>query len=465
MTKPSETPGGHPLFALLRARRFGPLFVTQFLGAFNDNAYKNALVVLLTFSAASWTTMKIEVLANAAAGLFILPFFLFSATAGQLADKFDKARLARAAKLLEIAIVILAALGFWRQSLALLLAALFLLGLQSALFGPVKYAILPQHLAPNELIAGNALVEAGTFVAVLLGTLAGGLLAGLTGGVVWIVALCLTAALAGYLASRRIPEAPPPAPELALSVNPLRETWRCIGLARRERTVFLSILGLSWFWAYGALLLAQFPAYTKSILGGGEGLVTVLLAAFSIGIGAGSLACDRLTRRRARPVEPGLVSIGALGMALFGADLALATPGGAPGAMLPLAEAIGTHWRALADIALLGAFGGLYCVPLYALMQQQSEARFRARIVAANNILNALFMALAAAGASLYLDSGRAIPALFLLAAALHTAITAALFTLAPEFLTRALAWLGWRKEETTPKNRPIEPDPGSGPE
>ncbi|MDR2112856.1 MAG: MFS transporter [Candidatus Accumulibacter sp.] len=441
--------GQHSQFSLFRERRFWPLFVTQFLGAFNDNAYKNALVVLLTFGAASWTSMKPEVLANVAAGLFILPFFLFSATAGQLADKFDKARLARATKLLEIVIVMLAALGFWRQSLPVLLAALFLLGLQSALFGPVKYAILPQHLRPDELIGGNALVEAGTFVSVLLGTLTGGLLAGLDGGVGWIVAICLAVAVGGYLASRAIPEAPAPAPELAIAANPLRETWRCIGFARQERSVFLSILAISWFWAYGALLLAQFPAYTKGVLGGDESLVTTLLAVFSIGIGAGSLLCERLTRRRGKLVEPGLVPLGALGMVIFGADLAFAAPGGAAGAALPLAEALGRGgaWRVLADLLLLGASGGLYCVPLYALVQQRSAVEYRARIIAANNILNSLFMVLAAVGASLFLDKGHGIPSLFLLAAGLHAMVTIYIFSVVPEFLIRALAWLGWRRE------------------
>ncbi|MDR0576045.1 MAG: MFS transporter [Candidatus Accumulibacter sp.] len=447
-TSPGEA-GRRSQFALLRERRFWPLFVTQFLGAFNDNAYKNALVVLLTFGAAAWTAMPPEVLANVAAGLFILPFFLFSATAGQLADKFDKALLARATKALEIFIVALAGLGFWWHSLSVLLAALFLLGLQSTLFGPVKYAILPQHLAPGELVGGNALVEAGTFVSILLGTLTGGLLAGLDGGVGWIVAICLAVAIGGYWASRRIPEAPAPAPELKIAANPLSETWRCIGFARRERSVFLSILGISWFWAYGALLLAQFPAYTKDVLGGDESLVTVLLAVFSVGIGAGSLLCERLTHRRGKPVEPGLVPIGALGMVIFGIDLALASPGGTPGAVLPLAGVLGQGgvWRVLADLVMLGVSGGVYCVPLYALVQQRGAVECRARIIAANNILNALFMVLAALGASLFLGNGHGIPRLFLLAAGLHAVVTVYIFSVVPEFLVRALAWLGWRQE------------------
>ncbi|MCL2645258.1 MAG: MFS transporter, partial [Betaproteobacteria bacterium] len=386
LPSPSNEGGQHSQFSLLRERRFWPLFVTQFLGAFNDNAYKNALLVLLTFSAASWTGMKLELLANLAAGLFILPFFLFSATAGQLADKFDKARLARWVKALEILIIVLAAVGFWLQSLPVLLAALCLLGLQSTLFGPLKYAILPQHLRANELVGGNALVEAGTFVAILLGTLTGGLLAGLSGGIVWIVGVCLIVAVGGFLTSCRIPTAPAPAPELKISRNPLSETFRCIGLARQERSVFQSILGISWFWAYGALLLTQLPIYTKTVLGGNENLVTVLLAVFSVGIGTGSLICEKLTRRRGKAVEPGLVPIGALGMAVFGLDLALGAPAGAADTLQPLADMLqrGNTWRVFLDLLMLGGFGGLYCVPLYALVQQRSQVEYRARIIAAN---------------------------------------------------------------------------------
>ncbi|MDR2260875.1 MAG: MFS transporter [Azoarcus sp.] len=440
----------HSQFSLLREKRFWPLFTTQFLGAFNDNAYKNALMVLLTFRAASWTDIAPEMLANLAAGLFILPFFLFSATAGQLADKFDKARLARFAKALEIAIILVAALGFGLHSLPVLLTALFLLGLQSTLFGPVKYAILPQHLHPAELVGGNALVEAGTFISILLGTLAGGLLAGLDDGIAWIVGICLAVAAGGFWASRRIPAAPAPEPALKITANPLAETWRCIGFARRERSVFLSILGISWFWAYGALLLTQFPVYTKVVLGGGESLVTVLLAVFSVGIGAGSLLCDKLTRRRGKLVEPGLVPLGALGMLVFGVDLTFAAPAPAQGGatLLPLAELLrdGGTWRVLLDLLFLGGFGGIYCVPLYALVQQRSQAQYRARIIAANNIFNALFMVAGALGASAFLHRGHGIPALFLLAAALHGAVTIYIFSVVPEFPLRALVWLGWRR-------------------
>jgi MFS family permease len=439
----------HSQFRLLAERRFCPLFVTQFFGAFNDNAFKIALVVLLTFRAASWTTLAPEVLANLAAGIFILPFFLFSATAGQLADKFDKARLARWTKILEIGIILLAGLGFWGQNLTVLLLALFLLGLQSTLFGPVKYAILPQHLSPDELVGGNALVEAGTFVAILLGTLTGGLMAGLDGGVAWISGISFAVALLGYLASRAIPPAPAPAPQLALTLNPLTETWRCIGFAHANRSVFLSILAISWFWLYGSLLLAQFPAYTRFVLGGGESTVTLLLAVFSVGIGAGSLLCDKLTRRRGKQVEPGLVPLGALGMTLFGLDLALASPAAAAGTALPLALLLQNLniWRILLDLLLLGACGGLYCVPLYALVQQRSPENCRARVIAANNIFNSLFMVVGALVAAALLKLGLGIPRLFLLIVIAHGLVTVYIFTVIPEFPRRALVWLGLRRE------------------
>lgn len=427
---------------LLTTRRFAPFFATQFLGAFNDNLFKNALIVLLTFQAAQWTTLPAGVLANLAAGIFILPFFLFSATAGQLADKYDKARLARLVKLLEMLIMGVAAAGFALHSLAVLLAALFLLGLHSTLFGPVKYAILPQHLHADELVGGNALVEAGTFVAILLGTLAGGLLAGAGGDPRWVAFAGLLVAAAGYLASRGIPAAPPPVPGLTINPNPLTETWRNLGFARANRTVFLSILGISWFWLYGALFLAQFPAYAKDVLGGDETSVTLLLATFTLGIGLGSLLCERLSGRL---VEIGLVPFGSIGLTLFGLDLAFASPAALPaGAPLATGALLGLpgSWRVLGDLFALGLFGGFFIVPLYALVQLRSAAEQRARIIAANNILNALFMvggALAAAG---LLAAGASIPVLFGIAATVNALVALYIYRLVPEFLLRFIVWL-----------------------
>jgi len=434
------TAGGQ--FRLLRTRRFGPLFLTQFLGAFNDNLFKNALIVLVTFQSAQWTAMRPEILANLAAGLFILPYFLFSATAGQLADKYDKAMLARLTKLLEVGIAIVAITGFLLHSLTVLLSVLFLLGLQSTFFGPVKYAILPQHLDESELIGGNAQIEAGTFVAILIGTLAGGLLAGAGLDPVWIALAALGVAVAGYVASRSIPAAPPPAPDLVISANPLTETWRNIGFARQNRTVFLSILGISWFWLYGALFLAQIPAFGKNVLGGSEAVVTLLLAVFTVGIGAGSLLCERLS---ARHVELGLVPFGSIGLTLFGLDFALAAM-----VLPPVSEVHGISvllgqagiWRILADLLLLGLFGGFFIVPLYALVQLRSEPEHRARIIANNNILNAFFMVIGAGAAAAMLGAGLSIPMLFAIAAVCNACVAIYIYGLVPEFLLRFIAWM-----------------------
>ncbi len=426
-------------FGLLRTRRFGPFFATQFLGAFNDNLFKNALVVLLTFHAASWTTLAAEVLTNLAAAIFILPFFLFSATAGQLADKYDKAKLARLVKALEMVIIGVAGLGLFLHSLNVLLVALFLLGLHSTLFGPVKYAILPQHLAPEELVGGNALVEAGTFVAILLGTLAGGLLAG-AGHPGWIAAAALCVAAAGFFASWQIPLAPAPVPGLKVNLNPFTETWNNIGFARRERTVFLAILGISWFWLYGALFLAQFPVYAKNVLGGDEISVTLLLAMFTIGIGLGSMLCSKISGPRA---ELGLVPFGAIGLTLFALDLVVATPSVLPpGVPLSISGllALASTWRVLFDLCMIGVFGGFFIVPLYVILQTRSAVEHRARVIAANNILNALFMVVGAIGAAGLLSLGVSIPVLFGIAAIANALVAAYIYRLMPEFLLRFLA-------------------------
>ena len=428
-------------FSLLGEKRFGPLFGTQFLGAFNDNLYKNALVVLLTFQSAQWTTLPVELLGNLAAGLFILPFFLFSATAGQLADKYDKAWLARLSKILEILIMGVAAAGFWLHSLAWLLAALLLLGLQSTLFGPVKYAILPQHLREEELIGGNALIEAGTFVSILVGTLAGGLFAGTVSEPWWIAVGGLVVAVLGYVYSRDIPAAPAPEPALRINWNPLSETWRGIAFARGDRLVFLAIVAISWFWLYGALFLAQFPAYTKTVLGGGEATVTLLLAIFTVGIGAGSLFCERLSGRH---LEIGLVPLGSIGLTLFGVDLYFASPVGLVGTTaheLAALLSLPAIWRVLFDLLMLGVFGGFFIVPLYALVQTRCEPSHRARIIAANNILNALFMVVGALGAAAALGAGLSIPALFAVAALGNVVVAAYIYGRLPEFLRCFGAW------------------------
>lgn len=429
--------------ALMKQRRFLPFFLTQFLGAFNDNVYKNALVVLLTFQAMRYTTLSPGILVNLCAGLFILPFFLFSATAGQIADKYEKSRLMRFTKLLEIVIMVLGSAAFALESLALMLVCLFLMGAQSTLFGPVKYAILPQHLREDELIGGNALVESGTFVAILIGTLAGGVLVSLPDGTLWVSIATVLIAVLGYLASRGVPLAAAAAPELKINWNPITETCRNLAFTRRNRTVFLSILGVSWFWFYGAVFLSQFPAYAKDVLGGNEHAVVMLLAVFSIGIGIGSLLCERLSTGH---IEIGLVPFGSIGLSLFALDLWWSSPAAvaAGSAAQPLAEVLarpGT-WHALLDLVAIGIFGGFYIVPLYALIQTRSAPEHRSRAIAGNNILNALFMVVAAGMGAGLLAAGLDVTGLFLVTGLLNVAVAAYIYTLVPEFLLRFLVWL-----------------------
>ena len=433
MSQPSQ-------YELLRQKRFLPFFLTQFLGAFNDNVYKNALVILVAFHAASLSRLDANTLSNLAQALFILPFFLFSATAGQIADKLEKSFLIRLVKIAEIAIMVLGSMGLHWRSLPLLMTALFLMGLHSTVFGPVKYAYLPQHLKQEEIVGGNGLVEMGTFLAILVGTLLGGYLIA-EGSAAPVAVTVVALAALGYLASRWVPHSPAAAPELTINWNPFSETWRILQFIRGNRTVFLSVLGISWFWFLGALYLSQFPVYTKEVLFGKEEVVTLLLALFSVGVGVGSLLCERASGRR---IELGLVPFGSIGLTLFGIDFYFASTGLAThapaGAMDFLREP--AHWRILADLALIGIFGGFYIVPLYTLIQTRTEASHRSRVIAGNNVLNALFVVGAAVLAIALLDLGFSIPQLFLAAALLNAVVAIYIYTLVPEFLMRFLIWL-----------------------
>lgn len=428
-------------FGLLRTRRFAPFFVTQTLGAFNDNVFKNALMILVAFGIGGLSSGDVNLLVNLAAGLFILPFFLLSATAGQLADKLEMSRLIRAIKLLEIGIMLLGAVALSLRSVPFLLAVLCLMGVQSALFGPVKYAILPQHLRAGELIGGNALVEAATFLAILLGTLLGGWLIAQGQGTAWVGAIVVAVALLGYGASRSIPPTRPTDPGLRINWNPITETVRNIGFMRRQPVVFLSVLGISWFWFYGATFLAQLPNYTKLVLGGDETVVTLLLTVFSFGVGGGSLLCERLSGRQ---VEIGLVPLGSIGLTLFGIDLYFTRSGEAGVASLNaaafLAQAGG--WRVAVDLLMLGVFGGLYIVPLYALIQTRCEPSHRSRVIAGNNILNALFMVVSALLSIALLAAGLSIPQLLLTVALMNAAVAVFIYSRVPEFLMRFLVWM-----------------------
>src|SRR5512134_3490067 len=313
-------------FRLLAERRFGPFFGVQFLGAMNDNVFKQALVILLAYQTASFTSMGSDTLQNLAQALFVLPFFLFSATAGQLADKYENSRLITVTVAIELAVMALGAAVFLLTSLPLLLLALFLGGVQSALFGPVKYAILPQALRETELVGDNGLVEMGTSLAILFGMMYGGWLVTQPGwGIAGVAVSTMAISAAGLLVSRLIPLAPAADPGLRINWNPVTETWRNFAFSRRNRTVFLSILGISWFWFFGSMLLTQFPNLSRNFLSGNEQVVTLLLIVFSVGIGAGSLLCERLSGHK---VELGLVPFGSIGLTLFGLDLGFAASAG-----------------------------------------------------------------------------------------------------------------------------------------
>ncbi|MFN7777914.1 MAG: MFS transporter [Betaproteobacteria bacterium] len=434
----------HPnQFALLSQRRFAPFFGAQFLGAANDNVFKYAFTLLVTYKGAEYSALAPAVAINIIAGLFILPFLLFSATSGQIADRFDKSRVMQSVKVLEVAIMLAGAVGFWLHSFWILAACTFLMGLHSTLFGPVKYAYLPQVLAPGEIVGGNGLVEMGTFVAILLGTLtAGTLIDSGPNGHLYAAATCVALALAGLASSLAIPRTAPSDPELRIDLNPFRVTWDNVRVARGDRAVFLSVIGISWMWFFGAVFLTQFPLFAQKTLGGGPSVATLLLATFAIGVGAGSLACELLSRRQ---VEIGLVPFGAIGMTVFTADVYFAVQGLPVGSMqtVPQFLAHGAHWRLLVDLALLSAFAGLYSVPLYALIQTRCEPTHKARIIATNNILNAVFMLVAAAFGALVLEGlGWSIPTLFLLLAILNALVAAYIFSLVPEFLLRFVSWL-----------------------
>ncbi len=438
------TPGHPSQFALLRQRRFAPFFWTQFSGAANDNLFKFAFTVMVTYQ------LQVAWLPPALAGLvigalFILPFLLFSATSGQLADKHDKRALMLLVKWLEIGIMVLAAAGFFSANVPVLLLCTFLMGLHSTLFGPVKFAYLPHHLDERELTGGNGMVEMGTFVAILLGNVAGGLLVALPGVGPQVVGIaCIAVAVAGRLVAQAIPASPATDPGLRINWNPFTETWRNLRLAHGDKVVFRSLLGISWMWFFGAVFLGQFPSFAKDVLHGNAQVASLLLVVFSVGIGTGSLLCEVLSRRH---VEIGLVPLGAIGMSVFSVDLYFAARGLPPSATMTLAAfvAVPGHWRAMADLALLSLFAGLYSVPMYALIQLRAQPTHRARIIAANNILNALFMIASSIIAGVLLKAGLTIPQIFLLVGLANAVVAFYIFMLVPEYLLRFVAWVASR--------------------
>ena len=400
---------------LLKTRRFLPLFITQFLGAMNDNIIKQALIVMIIFSLLDSSDMDPGILVTIAAGIFILPFFLFSATAGQIADKFEKSASIQRIKFVEILIMATACFGFYLSNTWFLILVLFLMGTQSSFFGPLKYGILPNHLKEGELLAGNALIEAGTFLAILIGTIIGGLLIVIENGVVIISTILFLIALVGWTASRSIPTAAAADPNLKINYNILQEIGRMMGRARQTRTVFLSIIGISWFWLVGATFLSQFPNYSKTLLGGNASVVTLFMFTFSLGIGIGSYGCTKLLKGviSAKYVPLSAFALTVFIIDLYFASVDLSAPGGA---LITASDFLNspTNLRILFDLAAISICGGLYTVPLYAILQNDSDPRKRSRIIAANNLMNALFMVVGAIVATGMLALDWTIPEVFL---------------------------------------------------
>ena len=439
-------------FQLLKEQRFRPLFFTQFLGAFNDNVFKTALITLVVFRTSQLTTLDAATMATILPGLFILPFFLFSATAGQIADKFEKSQIIRFVKVFEIIIMLFASVGFFMHSIVLLATSLFMMGVHSTLFGPVKYSYLPQQLREDELVGGNGMFEMGSFVAILLGQVLGAWLAMQSNSELLISLCVLTLACIGYWTSRGVPHTAAGAPELAINWNPITETFYNLKFIWQHQPLWLAIIGISWFWFFGATLLAQFPNFAKFTLHGDESVFILMLSIFSLGIGIGSLLCEKLSNHK---VELGLVLFGGIGITLFGADLyatstAIQTTLTAPALAYDYMHFLSSfpHLHLLADILFIGIFGGFYIVPLYAFIQSPREKSHQSRIIAANNIMNALFMVVSALFSLWIFDLGFNIPQLFLATAILSAIVIAYLSIRQPDFLSRFLIWSSINKRK-----------------
>lgn len=406
---------------ILTSRRLLGLFIAQFCGALNDNLLKNALVIEVAYRGGASST-ELEIIVTIATALFILPYFLFSATAGELADKFEKAHLIRALKIWEIAVMVLAGIGFAIDNIGLGLFILFLMGTQSAFFGPVKYGILPELLAPEDLLGGNAVIEAGTFVAILIGTIAGGLLILLHNGPVMVAGALFAFAIAGWIASLFIPLVGRAAPGLRINPNIAAETWRVLRYARANQIVRWAIFGNSWFWFVAVAIVSQFPNYAKNVLGADNQVVTFFLTANSIGIGAGSLLAGWLLRGK---LTARLVPLSALAMAVFAFDLWLVGGTRSGAGFIDLAQFLGrpSHWRISFDLLAISLAAGVFVVPLYAIMQARTELSHRSRVVAANNVWNALFMVCAGFGSALMLKLGAGVTDIFLAVAIGNAAV------------------------------------------
>jgi acyl-[acyl-carrier-protein]-phospholipid O-acyltransferase/long-chain-fatty-acid--[acyl-carrier-protein] ligase len=417
---------------LLRSRRFLPLFTVQFLGAFNDNVFKNAFILLATFKLAEKMGWNADITTQIIGGLFIFPFLLFSAFAGQLADKLDKARLIRLTKLWEVIIMAAAGAGFAWEQPRVLFAVIFATGVQAAFFGPLKYGILPDHLREDELVSGTGVIEMATFVAILLGTRLGGFFVGQANGVTGVSAalpwVLLAIAGAGWAASFFVPPAPPTAAAFKIDANIFREIWRLISYARTQRGVFRAIMGISWFWAVGFIWLNLLPPYVKYVLHSDDPhLANLFLTLFAVGIGLGSVLCNVLLRGA---ITARYVPAAGLGLSLFTFDFLWASHGIGPAAFA-LTSPVGL--RICADLAGLAVCGGLFSVPLYAILTARSEPSHRARNIAANNVINSFFMVAASIGTIALYKSGLDRLQVLGVVGGLNIVVSAYIVTLVPE--------------------------------
>ena len=427
-------------FSFFFKRRFGPLFGTQFAGALNDNLIKASVVVLVSYHALGENFLAPELLVNIVAMLLVIPYFIFSATAGALSAKYNKAQLARYVKVAEIGIMVVAGLGFYLHSLALLLTAILLMGIHSTFFGPIKYAIVPEYLQEKELLAGNGLIETGTFIAILLGQIIGTSM--VSGGPFLMIALTFFVAFSGWLFSRKMPDTPPAAPQTHIDWNLIRSSTRILRLSFANKNIRNAILGISWFWLMGIIYTSQLPIFTKAHLGGNEIVFNLILACFSIGIGLGSVICAKLSHGK---LQLGLVLFGALGMSLFGFILSYLTHQTyQAGQLMGLADflATGKHYLVMLCIVLIGFCGGFFSVPLYTWLQTSTTDAFRSNAIAANNIINGLFMAIASALCAIFLIVTHNIAYLYFTTSVLNLIAMVLLMKLAPKIWQARFSWL-----------------------
>ncbi len=425
---------------LLYKRSFAPFFCTQFLGAFNDNFFKTAVLTALTFDTVSWTSININLLNNLIAGIFILPFFLFSASAGQIADKFEKSQLIRIIKVAEVIIICIASIGWYTHNIIILMLAIMAMGIQSAAFGPIKYSYLPQHFDSEELLMGNGIIQMGTFAGILIGQILGAIIVFIKIWEIEIITIFLIfISILGLIFSKFIPISKPNCPSLRINPNPLSEIIHNLKYVYKNKKIFIAMLANSWFWFFGAIYLTQFPAFTKKILNGEPEIFSVLLSSFSLGIGVGAVLCQKISTVK---TQNGLIFLGSLGLTIFGIDLFFASSYDFYSEKNNISMFL-NPWglRIAIDCILLGISAGLYIVPLIFLIQTQSDSEYLSRIIGGMNILNSFFMVLAAIVAIIILKFGFFIHQIFLFTSILNFVLLLILSVISRDYPKAFINW------------------------